>query len=81
MSTIERLIAQAGRIKSLYPVGTRICLIKMDDLYAPVPSGTCGTVVFVDDIGQIQMRWDNGRGLALVPGVDQFSVIDEECEE
>ena len=41
-----------------------------------VPTGTTGTVVYVDDMGQIGMKWDNGRGLALVPGVDSFSRID-----
>ncbi len=30
----------------------------------------------VDDAGQLQMQWDNGRTLALVPGVDAFSRID-----
>ena len=38
----------------------------------PVPSGTRGTVQCVDDLGQLQMRWDNGRGLALIPGEDDF---------
>ena len=29
-------------------------------------------------IGQIHMKWDNGRTLALVPGEDSFSVIHQE---
>ena len=54
----------------------------MDDPYAPVPSGIRGTVVHVDDAGQIHMKWDNGRTLALVPGEDSFrKLTDEELAE
>lgn len=67
-------------IKEMYPKGTRIELIHMDDPYAPVPSGTKGTVEFVDDFGQIDMRWDNGRTLALIPEVDEFKIIKNEKE-
>ena len=73
------------RMKNNYPVGTRIELISMDDPYAPVEPGTRGTVAYVDDIGQIGMKWDNGRSLSLVPGEDSFrkltqEEIDEETE-
>ena len=44
----------------------------MDDTYAPVQPGTRGTVAVVDDMGSIHMNWDNGRMLAVIPGVDQF---------
>lgn len=63
------------RIKEQYPGGTRIRLLSMDDPYAPISPGTEGTVDFVDDAGQIHMKWDNGRGLALIPGEDNFSVL------
>lgn len=63
--------------RMLYPKGTRIELIHMDDEQA-VPSGTKGTVEFVDDMGTIHMKWDNGRGLGLVPSVDVFKKIWEE---
>ena len=55
--------------------GARIKLIKMNDPYAPVPPGTLGTVKHIDSAGQLHMEWDNGRTLALVPGVDRFYVI------
>ncbi len=42
---------EVERIKELYPVGTRIELIGMDDPYAPVESGIQGTVEIVDDAG------------------------------
>ena len=62
------------RIKEMYPSGTRIKLNHMEDDYA-VPSGSCGTVEYVDDMGDIHMIWDNGRTLSLIEGVDSFSII------
>ncbi|MEA4816319.1 MAG: DUF4314 domain-containing protein [Lachnospiraceae bacterium] len=62
-------------MKEQYPPGTRIRLAEMEDPYAPVPPGTEGVVVHVDDLAQLHMKWDNGRTLALIPGVDHFSVI------
>lgn len=60
------------RIKKNYPPGTRLELIGMDDPYTKIPSSTCGTVMCVDDIGTIHIRWDNGSSLGLVPGEDRF---------
>ena len=58
-----------------YPPGTRIRLIEMADDPNPVPGNTTGTVVAVDDAGQLLMQWDNGRNLSLVPGTDNFEVM------
>ncbi len=62
------------RLKERYPEGTRIKLITMSG-EADMPPGLMGTVDFVDDIGQLQMKWDNGRSLALVPGEDSFTTV------
>ena len=59
-----------------YPPGTRICLLVMPDDPNPVPVGTCGTVLAVDGAGQLLMRWGNGRSLSLIPGVDNFEVLE-----
>lgn len=76
----ERNFAQ--RMKENYLPGARIMLLSMDDPYAPIPSGTKGTVVHVDDAAQIHMKWDNGRTLALVPDEDNFrKLTDEEFDE
>ena len=64
--------------KTIYPKGTRIECIHMDDPYRPIMPGTKGTVVAVDDMGTIHMEWDNGRTLGLVPGEDEFMIIKEE---
>ncbi len=62
-------------IKEQYPSRTRIRLNSMEDPYAPIAPGTEGVVDFVDDIGTIHMKWDNGRSLGIVHGEDSFSVL------
>ena len=57
------------RVRRDYPAGTRVELLRMDDLQAP-PIGTQGTVLGVDDTGSLLMRWDNGSGLNVVYGED-----------
>ena len=67
-------------IKEQYPPGTRIRLNSMNDPYAPVAPGTEGVVDVVDDDGQLHMKWDNGRTLALIPGEDSFTVLPPKLE-
>ena len=56
-------------IRKEYPRGTRVELLRMDDVQAP-PIGTLGTVLGVDDTGSLLMRWSNGSGLNVVYGED-----------
>lgn len=56
-------------LRQMYPDGTRVRLIRMDDCQAP-PPGTEGTVRGVDDTGSLLVRWDNGSGLAVLYGID-----------
>ena len=65
-------VVEAMRKK--YPPGTRVKLARMDDPQAP-PIGTCGTVLYVDDMADIGVRWDTGSGLNVVYGVDQVIKI------
>ena len=82
MNKFEAEQAKIQRTKESYPPGTRILLLHMDDPHAPVPCGTRGTVVHVDDAAQLHMKWDNGRTLAVVPSVDRFrKLTDEELAE
>jgi len=53
------------QIRRMYPEGTRVELLAMDDPQAP-PVGTKGTVLGVDDTGSLLMKWDNGSGLNVV---------------
>lgn len=65
-------------LKRRYPKGTRICLDSMENDPFPIPSGSRGTVQFVDDAGQLIMKWDNESSLSLIPGEDRFHVIQPE---
>lgn len=72
-----------GRIefyKEHYPRGTRVQLDSMSDDPRPVPSGTKGTVVAVDDVGTVHVNFDNGRSLGICPEVDSFHKITEQTE-
>lgn len=78
MNEYERQRRIAERTKKLYPPGTRIELINMKDPYAPVTSGTRGTVKFVDSMGTIFPEWDNNRTIGIVPGEDTFRKLTQE---
>ena len=62
------------KLKEIYPSGTRVKLIKMDDVQAP-PKGTLGTVYGVDAIGSILVKWDNGSMLNVIFRVDRIEKI------
>lgn len=57
------------QLRARYPKGTRVKLVKMDDVQAP-PIGTKGVVTGVDDIGSVMVAWDNGSSLHVVYGED-----------
>ena len=56
---------QLMEMRKAFPLGTRIRLVHMNDVQAP-PSGTKGTVMGVDDIGSIIVKWDNGSSLDVI---------------
>jgi len=59
--------------------GTRIRLIAMPNDPDPIPAGSEGDVVEVTKgpLAQIIVRWENSRrSLALIPGVDEFEIIE-----
>lgn len=68
----SRVVVESFRKR--YPTGARVELLEMNDFQAP-PIGTQGTVIGVDDIGSIMVRWDNGSGLSVAYGVDRVRIV------
>ena len=52
---------EVERIKARYTKGLRIELIHMDDPQAP-PAGTRGTIITVDDVGDLVVAWGSCLG-------------------
>lgn len=65
------------QLRTEYPNGTRVKLVKMDDEQAP-PIGSLGTVMGVDDLGSILVRWDNGSRLSIVLDVDKCVKVQDD---
>ena len=63
------------RLREMYPKGTRVVLLEMDDPQAP-PIGTKGTVRSVDDAAGICVNWDNGSSLSAIYGVDRIKKLE-----
>lgn len=62
-------------LKETYTKGMRLECIRMPEEKYPVPKGTKGTVILVDDAGTIHVQWDNGSSLGLIPNVDKFKKL------
>ena len=59
-------------------VGDKIRVIRMDDSNGKDPevhrmNGVVGTIDHIDDLGQLHLK---GYGLAVIPGVDEFEMIE-----
>ncbi|EOS48160.1 DUF4314 domain-containing protein [Lachnospiraceae bacterium 66-29] len=65
------------RVRREYPAGTRVELVRMDDVQAP-PIGTRGTVEGVDDTASVMVAWDNGSSLHAIYGEDVVRRIKED---
>jgi hypothetical protein len=65
-----------AQLRKEYPRGARVELLKMKDPQAP-PIGTRGTVIGVDSIGSIMVRWDNGSGLHVLYKEDACKIVEE----
>ena len=61
-------------------VGDRVRLLRMNDPYSKVITGSLGTVTgVVEVLGEplYYMKWDNGSTLSLVPEVDLYFKVEE----
>ena len=66
-----------GILREKYTAGTRVELVHMSDPFnTALAPGAKGTVVAVDDIGTIHVRWDCGSSLGIVYGEDVCSKIE-----
>ena len=62
--------------KRLYPPGTRVELVSMEDPFDSKPRpGDKGTVFAVDDIGTVFVDWDSGSSLGAALGADRIKRI------
>ena len=61
-------------LRRMYPKGTMVQLLLMEDAQAP-PPGTLGEVQGVDDAGQILVHWRMGSSLNLLPNIDSFRIV------
>lgn len=59
-------------LRDRYPEGCRVELVCMNDPYTRLKPGDQGEVAFVDDIGTIHVRWDNGSSLGVTYGEDEI---------
>lgn len=66
---------EVQRRKDVY-LNKKIELLAMPDDPQPVPVGTLGEVYYVDDIGQLLVKWENGSGLNVsFEGGDKVRII------
>ena len=66
-----------ARYRAMYPKGTRVELVEMNDPYRDMPAGLKGTVDHVDDVATVHIAWDNGSSLGAAYGVDRIRKISE----
>ena len=43
----------------------------------PIPRGTEGEIMSIDDAGTIHVKWDNGRSLGIIYGFDKYDIISD----
>ena len=55
--------------------GRRIKLIMMHGDPHPIEPDSLGTVTHLDDGGILHIKWDNGRSLGLIIGIDEFEFV------
>lgn len=61
-------------------VGMRIRNIMMTD-NDPIDEDMEGTIIKIDDLGTLHVKWDDGRTLGVIPGVDTYELLSDEIEE
>ncbi len=57
--------------------GKRVRLIRMEDPYTDLREGDEGTVLGIDGLDHILVKWDNGSNLHLIPDLDEYEIFKE----
>ena len=57
--------------------GQRIRLVRCTDPWTHLQPGAMGTVSSVDSMGTVHVGWDDGGTLGLVPGEDEWEVVND----
>lgn len=60
-------------------IGCRVRLIRTSDQYTSLRCGDEGIVDFVDDMGTVHVKWDNGSSLGLIPREDSWTYLTNEA--
>ena len=68
--------AEKAVLMKMYPRGCRVELEYMGpDQCSKLECGDLGTVISIDDAGQVHISWDNGGSLALAYKVDRYKCL------
>lgn len=54
-------------------VGKRVTLLRTSDPYTNLKAGDEGVVNYIDDMGTVFVKWDNGSSLGLIEGEDLWT--------
>lgn len=57
-------------------VGRRVMLEHTTDQYTLLELGSTGTIIFVDDMHTVHVKWDDGSRLGLIPNIDKWHLLD-----
>lgn len=61
-------------------MGMRIRMLSMEDEF-PVDEGMEGTIHTIDDLGTLHVKWDDGRNIGIIPGIDEYQLLPPEDEQ
>ena len=70
---ISKAALEARRVR--YKKGCRVELVSMEDPYAKLMPGEQGTVIAVDDIGSVHIKWDSGSNVAALHNEDVIKLV------
>lgn len=58
--------------------GDRVELVRCADPHTKLKAGDRGTVMTTDSLGTVFVRWDSGSRLGMIPGEDEFRLVEDE---